>query len=110
VTFNVLASGPTRPQWHRQPVMVEKPVLSGAYAYTVQTAWGNYRIKVRVQTATRADLLTLSLAQGVTKRALTDLFGTGDDYTNVMLLAVSNEDAYLFEDLAEADLEFAREA
>jgi hypothetical protein len=62
---------------------------------------------IRAVNLTAAGLLTLQLAQGITKRTLT-LHGVA--VANVMLYHVTNAQIADLEDYAEADLELVREA
>ena len=97
-------------EWTRPIKIVEKQVLSGAYAYSIDTGRGNWHWKVRghISGATYASgLATLQVAQGITKRTL--VVGS-TSYSNVMLFALTNEELHDWQQKSWFDLEFTREA
>jgi len=96
--------------WTRPIKVVEKQVLSGTYAYSIDTGRGNWRWKVRghISGATyQSGLATLQAAQGVTKRTL--VVGS-TTYNNVMLFGLTNEEIHEWQQKSWFDLEFSREA
>ena len=106
-TFDAKKAAGFHDDWQRENQIAEIGVLSGTYAYSVDTGGKNYHRTLHAANLTAAGLLTLQLAQGITKRALV-LHGVS--IANVMLYRVTNVQVADLEDYVEADLELVREA
>jgi hypothetical protein len=108
VTFAVVMSDPrSRPVWSRRAVITER-VMPYANKEDVQSVGlSNWRITVPITLTSAADLATLQAAQGVTKRTLSDFFGSS--HSNTMLTNVGDPDQWENTVRIVVDVTFVRE-
>lgn len=109
VTFSVVkVDGFVRPEWTRQAAITVRRVPYANKDDIQSAGLGNATITVDIDSTSAGAVAALVALQGVTKRTLTDLFGT--NHSNVMLLDVSAAATYDVGTRAIARLTFSREA
>jgi hypothetical protein len=77
------------PRWARQVRVTRRPIPNSDREDVQSTGLGNQRVTLPAYITSDADMAALIAAQGVTRRQLTNPFGTGESYANVILAGVS---------------------
>ena len=87
VTFNELAVDRMwRPYWEREANVTVRNIPYGNKDDVPSAGMGNPRLALAVLVSADADMDTLLASVGATGRTLTNLYTSGNDYSNVRLI------------------------
>ncbi len=91
VTFEELAEDKMwRPAWERKPNVEVRHIPYGARDDVQAAGLGNPTLTLRAKLSSDNDMDTLIAVVGATGRALSDLFTSGNNFSNVRLIEVAN--------------------
>ena len=91
VTFGELAENSMfRPAWERENNVTIRNIPYGNKDNIQGAGLGNPRITVRILVSSDANMATLQTSVGSTARTLTNLFYTGNDYSNTYLVNLTD--------------------
>lgn len=91
VTFEELAEdGMWRPYWERAANVTVRNIPYAAKDDVQSAGMGNPRLELRIKVNSDANMDTLLASVGSTARPLTNLFTSGNDFSNTYLIEVTD--------------------
>ncbi len=108
VEFTVIEPSAMLPRWKRAARISRLEPIGVNYDVLQFGGLGNRQLALTIRLDHDADLETLYAAIGTMARTLEDLWDVGDDYTNVMLIAVDNPRRHISQEVLLVDVTFEK--